>query len=136
MNATHDPQLRSFVDVATDSHFPIQNLPFGVFSPLVGGVPRVGVAIGEQILDLAALERRGFFRAISGSPGNGSTIFDQPMLNAFLTLGQPSWTRARAIISGLLNVDTPTLRDDPMLRAAVLLPQAEARMHLPARVGD
>ena len=53
--------LRSFVDVPADSHFPIQNLPFGVFQRK-GGKPGVGVAISDLIVDLSALEELGHFR--------------------------------------------------------------------------
>ena len=81
-----DP-LRSFIDVAPDSHFPIQNLPYGVFSPS-GGPPRVGVAIGEQVLDLAVLEQAGLFdRALLGD----GSLFDQPSLNTFMARGRPAW---------------------------------------------
>ena len=59
MTDTTDPHLRSFIAVAPESHFPIQNLPFGIFRPRVGGNPRVGVAIGGEILDLSVLERGG-----------------------------------------------------------------------------
>src|SRR3954453_10501206 len=52
---THDPTLGSWVDTANGHpDFPIQNLPLGVFSPPGGGAPRVGVAIGDSILDLSA----------------------------------------------------------------------------------
>ena len=54
--------LKSFIDVAADSHFPIQNLPFGIFIPKQGS-PRVGVAIGEYVLDLSILEELGQFRS-------------------------------------------------------------------------
>ena len=53
---------KSFIDVSPDSHFPIQNLPFGVFQPK-GGKPRAGVAIGDLIVDLSALEELGHFRS-------------------------------------------------------------------------
>ena len=53
--------MKSFIEVAPDSHFPIQNLPFGVFKPAQGAA-RVGVAIGDFVLDLAVLEERGHFR--------------------------------------------------------------------------
>ncbi len=52
---TIDLSLRSFVDVPSDSHFPIQNLPFGVFRPSAGLSPRIGVAIGDAVLDLSVL---------------------------------------------------------------------------------
>ena len=135
MNATHDPHLRSFIDVAPDSNFPIQNLPFGVFSTSVDDAPCVGVAIGDQILDLATLERLSFFVDVPGFGGE-SSIFDQPSLNAFLALGQPAWTEVRRIVSDLLAAATPTLRDSTALRAEIFVPQTAARMHLPARVGD
>ena len=64
MNPTHDPHLRSFVAVPPQSHFPIQNLPFGIFSSAGRERARVGVAIGDQVLDLAVLEDRGFFPAV------------------------------------------------------------------------
>ena len=54
--------LKSFIDVSPDSHFPIQNLPFGMFQPR-GGKPRAGVAIGDLIVDLSALEELGHFRS-------------------------------------------------------------------------
>jgi fumarylacetoacetase len=54
--------LRSFIDVSPDSHFPIQNLPFGVFQPQQAK-PRVGVAIGDLIVDLSILEELGHFRS-------------------------------------------------------------------------
>jgi fumarylacetoacetase len=56
LNETHDPTRRSFVASANaaDSEFPIQNLPFGVFGPAAGLPARVGVAIGDQVLDVAA----------------------------------------------------------------------------------
>lgn len=53
--------MDSFVEVLAGSHFPIQNLPFGVFSDRQNKGSRVGVAIGEMVLDLAVLEERGFF---------------------------------------------------------------------------
>ena len=59
----NDPFLKSFVEVAADNHFPIQNLPFGVFSTDADPAPRVGVAIGDLILDLAILEDTGLLTA-------------------------------------------------------------------------
>src|SRR5205823_10982987 len=59
----NDPKLRSFIDVAPDSHFPIQNLPYGVFSAKEVLAPRVGVAIGDYVLDLWELEQAGLISA-------------------------------------------------------------------------
>src|SRR4051794_15416171 len=99
----NDPQLKSFVDVEADSHFPIQNLPFGVFSTDADPAPRVGVAIGDQILDLAALEDIGLLKA---DPA-GSRVFNRPSLNGFMALGGPVWRETRARVSELLRHDNP-----------------------------
>lgn len=124
----NDPKLKSFVAVAADSDFPIQNLPYGVFSTGSNPVRRVGVAIGEFILDLAVLEAAGLLKA------GTAPVFNSASLNAFMALGRPAWRAARARISELLRVDTPTLRDDAALRAKALVPMAEARLHLPIGV--
>ena len=126
----NDPSLKSFVEVAADSHFPIQNLPFGVFSTDAEPAPRVGVAIGDQILDLAVLEEVGLLTAAP----TGSRVFNRSSLNAFIALGQAVWRETRASISELLRHDSPRLRDDQDLRARALVPMAEA--HPPSAGGD
>jgi fumarylacetoacetase len=124
--------LRSFIEVSPDSHFPIQNLPYGIFRPNDGRA-RAGVAIGEFVLDLGLLEERGFFRAL----GLGSRpLFDGASLNAFLALGRPAWRKMRAILQELLAAETKTLRDDKALRAQAFHRFSEVTMLLPARIGD
>src|SRR3954470_15565303 len=124
--------MKSFIEVAPDSHFPIQNLPFGVFKP-ANGAARVGVAIGEFVLDLSVLEERALFR--SAEFGNG-TVFSTDALNGFLALGRPAWRKAREVIQDLLNAETATLRDDAELRGQAFHSQREVTMQLPARIGD
>ncbi len=124
---------RSFIDVAPESHFPIQNLPFGVFELKKGGSPRIGVAIGEFILDLSTLEDRGLFVT---PEFQGHRVFGDSSLNDFLALGRPAWRKAREVIQHLLNAETSVLRDDPAWRKEALIPQADVRMLLPARIGD
>jgi fumarylacetoacetase len=124
--------MKSFIDVAPDSHFPIQNLPFGVFKP-ANGSARVGVAIGELVLDLSVLEQRGHFHA---PEFQGSPVFSVDALNSFLALGRPAWRKARAVIQHLLNSETATLRDDADLRAQAFHSQKEITLQLPARIGD
>ena len=133
MNETHNPALRSFVDVAPDSHFPIQNLPFGVFKRKVGGGGRVGVAIGEYVLDLRVVEERKLFK---GEYLGGRRTFSQSSLNLFMGLGRPAWREARRSIQDLLRHDNPTLRDDEALREQALVPMSEVEMLLPAQIGD
>jgi fumarylacetoacetase len=126
----NDPALTSFVDVPADSHFPIQNLPYGAFSTAGEARPRIGVAIGETILDLAVLEEAGLLNA-----AGGRRVFDRPNLNAFLALGRPAWTAVRARISELLRGDNAELRDDRALRERALTPLAGAALHLPVKPG-
>ncbi len=124
--------MKSFIDVAPASHFPIQNLPFGIFKP-ANGSARVGVAIGELVLDLAVLEERGHFRV---PEFDGRNVFSADSLNSFLALGRPAWRKARAVTQHLLNSETPILRDDAELRARVFHAQKDVTMQLPARIGD
>jgi fumarylacetoacetase len=124
--------MKSFIDVAPDSHFPIQNLPFGVFKP-ANAAPRIGVAIGDYVLDLAVLEDRGLFRSAEFSNAH---VFSVGALNLFLSLGRPAWRKAREVIQNLLNADTATLRDDAELRGAALHARKDVTMLLPARIGD
>ena len=124
--------MKSFIEVAADSHFPIQNLPFGVFKP--GGEPaRVGVAIGDFILDLSVLEDRGHFQL---PEFQGLTVFGTDGLNQFLALGRPAWRKAREVIQNLLTSDTATLRDDADFRRRALHARKDVTMQLPARIGD
>src|SRR5215469_6121278 len=122
--------LRSFIEVPSDSHFPLENLPFGVFQPKQGK-SRVGVPIGDLIVDLSVLEKLGHFR----SPEFGDRkIFSEDSLNAFLALGRPAWRKAREILQHLLSVETPILRDDPRLREKIFHAQKDVVMKLPARI--
>lgn len=125
----NDPKLRSFVEVSQDSDFPIQNLPYGVFSTSTYPAPRVGVAIGDFILDLAVLENEGL---IDVSPAHA--VFAQASINGFMALGPKIWSRTRAKLSELLRDDNPHLRDNKELRSRSLIPMRDARLHLPIAV--
>ncbi|MGF6429061.1 fumarylacetoacetase [Bradyrhizobium sp. Pha-3] len=128
MTHPNDPKLRSFIDVAPTSDFPIQNLPYGVFSSKDGLAPRVGVAIGDYVLDLWELEQDS--RLDVGPLG----VFSQPSLNAFMALGPKVWSATRARISELLRSDHPELRDNRELRARALVPMADVRLYMPFAV--
>ena len=132
-----DSPLRSFLDVPRDSGFPIQNLPFGVFQPKQGK-PRIGVAIGDLIVDLSVLEELGHFDFVEAAVPSGSQrhIFSEDSLNAFLALGRPAWRKVHEIVQHLLSSETPTLRDDARLREKVFHAQKDVVMKLPARIGN
>jgi fumarylacetoacetase len=124
----NDPSLRSFISVDPASDFPIQNLPFGVFSARDGLAPRVGVAIGDFVLDLWELEQDS--RLDIGPLG----VFSGSSLNAFMALGPKVWSKTRARISELLRHDHPELRDNDGLRKLALVPMADVKLHLPIAV--
>jgi fumarylacetoacetase len=125
--------LRTFVAGAHETDFPIQNLPYGVFVRN-GGRPTIGVAIGDQILDLSVIARHGLFSGPLLS--NRSDVFRETSLNAFMSLGRPFWKEARATIQNLLSADVPILRDNHQLQADALIPQRAVQMVLPAHIGD
>jgi fumarylacetoacetase len=133
MNSTTDPRLRSFVPVAPESHFPIQNLPYGVFRQKTGEQPAIGVAIGEYVLDLAILEEQ---HVLDLPALRGRRVFSEASLNSFMAQGRAAWTKARAAISRLLRQDEPTLRDNRPLRERALVPMSEVEMLLPVEIGD
>jgi len=124
--------LKTFIEVAPDSHFPLENLPFGIFQPK-GGKPRAGVAIGDLIADLSVLEELGHFR----SPEfQGRKVFSEDSLNAFLGLGRPAWRKVRAVLQRLFSSKTSILRDNARLRTRVFHAQKSVTMKLPVRIGN
>ena len=124
-----DPKLKSFVAVARDSHFPIQNLPYGVFTTPANYAPRVGVAIGDLVLDLSVLEQAGLIDVVPGE-----RLFNRSTLNAFIERGPEVWRRAREAISELLRAENAKLRDDARLRARAFTSQSAAKMLLPLAI--
>jgi fumarylacetoacetase len=124
---------KSFVEVGSGNHFPLENLPYGVFRPSEGGDPRPGVAIGDLVLDLSVIAAAGLF---NGPLLSSSTCFSQTSLNAFMALGRPAWKEARATLQKLLSADEPTLQDNAPLRAKAFFPMNEVKMEVPAVIGD
>jgi fumarylacetoacetase len=132
LDETHDPQVRSWVDSANraDGEFPIQNLPFAVFRRADSAEEfRGGVAIGDQIVDLAALDKLGLFepQAARGIHAGGRSS-----LNSLMQLGPPVWSAVRrALFEGLREGSALQAR----LRSCVVA-QSDAQYTLPAQIGD
>jgi len=120
--------MKSFVEVAETSHFPIQNLPFGVFERNAGN--RVGTRIGDYVVDLQALHEAGVFS------GFDSSCFAEGTLNKFMTLGKNAWSSARFTLQKVLSADDPTIKENEELRQNVLVPISEVTMKMPAQIGD
>jgi len=119
----------SWVASANDpaSDFPLQNLPYGVFRH--AGTNRIGVAIGDQILDLHACAHNGL---LAGLPGEIAAACSAARLNPLMSLGPASWSALRREVTLLLDADQP----DPTSIAPLLVPMRDAEMQLPAAIGD
>lgn len=120
--------VNTWLDISPESDFSIHNLPYGVFST-PSRRPRVGVAIGDQIIDLAAVAMRGYFQSLSIE----LEILEQPSLNAFIQLGKPTWQAVRKRLTDWL-----TQTDSPLqhFRKECFVAQSGAKMHLPLEIGD
>ncbi len=132
LNETHDPALRSWVATAqaTGADFPIQNLPFAIFRRAGRNEAwRGGVAIGDQVLDLAAVAASSVFTGLAAQAVQAAA---QDKLNALMALGAPAWSALRLALSRALREGAP---EQAALQAA-LVPQAEAEYDVPARIGD
>ncbi len=130
---TVDPGRRSWVPVAADSDFPIQNLPYGVVSYADDERRRVAVAIGDHVLDLYELAQA---RLLDAGPLDPETVLAVPTLNRFLALGRDAWRAVRHRVSQLLDAADRSVRDRPGLLARVLRPREQVLLHLPFAPGD
>ena len=133
MDKTHDAKLKSWVDVDQNSDFPIQNIPFGIYCPKDGGDLHVATAIGNFVLDLAHIYDAGLF---DDTEIEGTEVFHEPTLNAFMSMGRKAWKDARKVISELLTDGNPELKDNNDLKEKSLIPMEDAKMQLPVDIGD
>jgi len=118
-------KITSWLDIPADSDFSIYNLPFGIFSKKKKGKTRAGIAIGHQIVDLAALAEA---ELIDVSP----FVFRQSTLNDFIALGKEVTNKVRLDVQKLLVDKTSPLQKKP----EILVLQADVQMHLPIHIGD
>ena len=132
INETHDRALASWVESASSggTDFPIQNLPFGIFRREGKNEPfRGGVAIGDQILDIAAAHKAGAFSGDAASPAAHCT---GQTLNGFMAMGPAAWSALRLALSRALREGSPMQGK----LTACLVPQAHAEHAVPAAIGD
>ncbi|SIR52429.1 fumarylacetoacetate hydrolase [Peribacillus simplex] len=122
----------SFIETTPESHFPIQNLPYGIFQKK-GQSPRAGTAIGDYVLDLSVIDEVGL---LSGTGAEEKKVFSSSSLNQFMSLGRPVWTAVRNKLQYLLDSKTPDLRDNEELRLKAFHPLTDVEMLLPADIGD
>lgn len=125
IDETHDPARSSWVEGA-DGHpdFPVQNLPYGIFSP-AGGEARAGVAIGDHIFDLKGAAEAGLL------PETAATALGGRVLNDLMALPAEDRLALRRRLSALLSDETERVVVEPLLYRA-----ADCTLHLPAAIGD
>lgn len=135
VNDTHDPHLRSWVKSANtgQADFPIQNLPFGVFKRTgYDDQARVGIAIGDQILDVAACDEADLFEgeaAMAAACASSS-------LNKLMSLGPRRWSALRKAVSALLREGHSEAERHRQIVEKHLVPMMEAEMLMPVEIGD
>ncbi|CAH0551577.1 unnamed protein product [Brassicogethes aeneus] len=124
--------MKSYIPYSKYCDFPIENLPYGVFSTNKTPIHHIGVAIGDQILDLHEIAH------LFAGPEliNHQHVFKDSTLNSFMGLSQKAWKEARETLQSLLSVENPLLQNNGDLRSRAFVPQSEATMHLPAKIGD
>lgn len=131
-NETHDPALTSWVSSANkaDTDFSIQNLPYAIFRRQSDDQGfRAGVAIGDQVLDLAAVHHKGL---ATGEAARALTACVEPQLNDLMAMGPRSWSALRLFLSQALRTGSAhaeQLQD-------CLVKQADVIYSLPCRIGD
>lgn len=127
----NNPDLKSWVEVSAHSDFPIQNLPFGIFKTSNNSNPRVGVAIGDKILDLHELFKAGFINKFDFN----EDVFSSTYLNDLIALGKDKCRKLRDRISELLEEGNDELKGS-VHRGKIFCLMSEAVMLMPVKVGD
>jgi fumarylacetoacetase len=122
--------LSTWVEIPKSSDFTIYNLPFGVFENKKLS-PRIGVAIGDKIVDLSVLDQEGFFASLFLTEG----LFLTESLNEMIALGKVQTRKIRERVQHLLLAENEDLRDHS-IRGKVMVNRKEAEMLLPVKIGD
>lgn len=132
-----DKSLRSFIEIAVDSDFTLHNLPYAAFSEKVSEkvgetaacARRIGVALGEWVIDLAALEQLQLLDLPAGTQ-----YFNQPHLNTFIASGAAHWSLVRCALQRLFSIDNTALKNDAARLKQILFKQSEVSLYLPIEV--
>lgn len=124
---------RSWLEVSSQSDFSLQNLPFGIFTSNGRTEPRVGLALGDWVVDTVALFDAGLLAQV---PGLNRTHLLAGELNALLSAGSLTWRGLRAQVSELFTAGNSTLLKNSDLHSRLLVKQSEAKMRLPTRVSN
>ena len=119
--------MNTWIEIPKNSDFSIYNLPFGIFSTNKNS-KRVGVAIGNNIIDLLACNELDIFKDLNIN----NNVFENNFLNDFINLGKNTTNKVREIIQQQLTDESSKIK----MSSVVIIPMNEAEMHLPVKVGD
>lgn len=135
LDETHDPEHRAWVEAANrdGTDFPVQNLPFGTFRRRVEERPRVGIAIGDHVLDCLEAARAGLFDSLDPAVRDALQSWS---LNALMALGRGGARAVRGVASRMLRADGALAAPTRSIGTRVLVPVADASLLVPAEVGD
>lgn len=129
--AANDPNRKSWLNVAENCDFPIQNIPFGVFITK-DDIITIGTRIGEYAIDLGAFHQLGYFKGIPLT----DDMFMQDSLNDFISDGRKTWRLVRNRIAEVFDAENASLRDNLNHREVIIFDVNEIEMLLPISVGD
>lgn len=127
--------LRSWIPTTPDSHFPIQNIPFGIFSTAADNRKRAATIIGDTVVDLAALYDEGLLNDV----GFDKNVFASSSLNEFMEYPRAVWRSTRQRLIQLFDDSEQAdkrLRENAALQSRAFVPAHEAILHLPATVTE
>jgi fumarylacetoacetase len=124
--------MNSWIKIPQGSDFPLENIPFGIFS--VGNSnPRPATRIGDTVIDLGALADHGY---LDGLGITDLSVFHRPVLNKFIALGKPVTSKVRQRLIELFSKDNTELKGNENACKDTLHDVADVRMHLPVHIGD
>jgi fumarylacetoacetase len=127
----NNPDRKSWLTVTKDSHFPIQNIPFGVFLTKED-IITIGTRIGNYAIDLGALHQLGYFEGIPLT----EDIFMQDTLNDFISDGRITWRLVRNRIASIFDETNPKLKENKKDRDIIIFDMHDVEMLLPVSIGD
>ena len=127
----NNPDRKSWLEVASESDFPIQNIPFGVFLTKEN-VVTVGTRIGDFAIDLGALQQLDYFNGIELT----DDMFMQDTLNDFISDGKKTWRLVRNRIAAIFDAENPELRDNSKHKKVIIFNMKDVEMQLPVLIGD
>ncbi len=130
MSKANDPVLQSWIPVNEDSDFPIQNIPFGIMKK--GKGHRVSTIIGDQVIDIFELNKRGYLSGLDIP----NSVLKNEFLNDFISLGKKKTNKVREKISDVFKKRSRKLKNNDSDRKAILNDVSKVELTMPVKVGD